>query len=76
MKSRGKRQRFLKKLYTVFEAKTLASQKTKKIKKKPIKKEKKKKIIKKPVTNKLNKENQKELDSIFKELEKVEVPTV
>jgi nucleolar protein 4 len=77
MKSRGKRQRFLKKLYTVFDAKELASSKTKKIKKKPVKAEKKvKKIIKKePEIKKLDKESKKELDSIFKELEKVEVPT-
>jgi hypothetical protein len=81
IKSRGKRQRFLKKLYSVFDKVDLAKNKTKRIKKKEKKivnagnkknkKQMKKKEEKKPEALKLNKDEKKELDNLFDQLGKV-----
>ena len=82
LKSRGKRQRFLKKLYSVFDVQALAKKKTKRIKKadtkngeKKVIKKKIKKIVKKPPPKlKLDKESKQELDSIFDKIKKIDVP--
>lgn len=81
IKSRGKRQRFLKKLYSVFDKVDLAKNKTKKIKKKDKKKvnegnkkgnrQVKKQQEKKPESLKLNIEEKKELNDLFDQLGKV-----
>lgn len=78
IKSRGKRQRFLKKLYSAFEKGDLAKAKTKRIKKKAAGPQNGKKAAsqKKPkkapqeVGLKLNRDEKKELDDLFDQLGK------